>query len=71
MPTHVPAKSSSSSLVDAGQLGGLAADEHAAGLAAHLGGALDELGDLLGVDAVRRDVVEQEERVGAGSRARR
>ena len=43
-----------------GQLGGLAADERDAGLAADLGGALDELGDGLEVDAVRRDVVEEE-----------
>ena len=37
-----------------------------AGRAADLGGALDELGDLLEVDPVRGDVVEQEQRVGAG-----
>ena len=52
--------------VDAGQLGGLAAEEHAARGAADLGRALDELGHLLGLDRVRGDVVEQEERVGAG-----
>ena len=46
--------------VDAGQLGGLAADERAAGLAADLGGAFDELRDLLEVDPVRGDVVEQQ-----------
>ena len=51
--------------VDAGQLGGLAADERAPCGAAHLGCAFDELGDLLEVDAVGRDVVEQQQRVGA------
>ena len=47
--------------VDAGQLGGLAADERAAGLATDGGGAVDELRDLLEIDPVRGDVVEQEE----------
>ena len=37
--------------VDAGQLGRLAADQRAAGRAADLGRALDELGDLLELDA--------------------
>ena len=37
-------------------------------LAAHLGGALDELRDRLEVDPVRRDVVEEEQRVGAARR---
>ena len=52
--------------VDPGQLRRLAADERAAGLAADLGEAVDELRDLLEVDPVRGDVVEEEERLGAG-----
>ena len=48
-----------------GKLGGLAADERDARLAADGGGALDELGDLVEVDRVRRDVVEQHQRLGA------
>ena len=51
--------------VDPGKLRRLAADERDARLAADLGRALDELGDLLEVDPVRGDVVEEEERVGA------
>ncbi len=51
--------------VDARQLGRLAADQRAAGLAADLGRALDELGDLLELDPVRGDVVEEKERLGA------
>jgi hypothetical protein len=45
--------------VDAGQLGGLAADERDARRAADFGSALDELGDFLEPDRVRGDVVEQ------------
>ena len=52
--------------VDAGELGRLAAQEQASRLPADLGGAFDELGHLLGVDRAGGDVVEQEERVGAG-----
>ena len=52
--------------VDAGQLGRLAAEDRAAGGAADLGGTFDQLGDLLRVDRVRGDVVEEEERLGAG-----
>ena len=52
--------------VDARQLGRLAANERDARSAADLGGALDELGDLLEVDPVRGDVVEQDQRFGAG-----
>ena len=48
-----------------GQLGRLAAEDRAAGRAAHVGGALDELDDLLGVDRVGGDVVEEEQRLGA------
>ena len=36
--------------VDAGQLGGLAAEDRAAGRTADVGGALDQLCDLLRVD---------------------
>ena len=52
--------------VDARQLGRLAADQRAAGLAADVGRALDQLGDLLELELVGGDVVEQEERLGAG-----
>ena len=48
--------------VDARQLRRLAADQRAAGGAADLGGALDELGDLVELDVLGRDVVEEEER---------
>ena len=41
-PTQKPARSMSSSAVHAGQLGGLAAEQRAAGLAAAVGDALDE-----------------------------
>ena len=51
--------------VDPGQLGRLAADERDACLAAHPGGALDELGHLLELDPVGGDVVEEEQRIGA------
>src|SRR5205814_3581004 len=53
--------------VDARQLGRLAADQHAAGGAADLRRALDELCDLLEVDACGGDVVQQEERLGAAA----
>src|ERR671931_1660036 len=51
--------------VDAWELGCLAAEDGATGLAADGGCALDEVGDLLEVEAVRRDVVEEEERLGS------
>ena len=54
--------------VDPGQLGGLAADERAAGGAADFRGTLDELGDELRLDLVRGDVVEEEERLRAAGR---
>ena len=54
-------------LVDARKLRGLAADQRAAGGAANFGGALDELRHLFELDAVRCDVVQQEERVCAGA----
>ena len=53
--------------VDAGQLRRLAADQRDARRAADLGGALDELGDLLELDVGGGDVVEQEERLGAAA----
>ena len=49
----------------AGVLGGLAADERAAGLDARLGDALDDGGDPLGYDAAGGDVVGEEQRLGA------
>ena len=49
-----------------GQLRRLAAEDRAAGGAADVGGALDQLGDLLDVDRVGGDVVEEEERLGSG-----
>ena len=52
--------------IDARHLGGLAPEQRASGRAADVGRALDELRDLLEVEPVRRDVVEEEERVGAG-----
>jgi hypothetical protein len=52
--------------VDAGQLGGLAADQRAVGLAADLGRALDQLHDLLEVEPVRGHVVQEEERLRPG-----
>src|SRR5205823_10250402 len=52
--------------VDPRELGRLAPDQHAARRAAYLRRALDELGDLLWVDARRRRVVEEEERPRAG-----
>jgi hypothetical protein len=53
--------------VDAGQLGRLASDQHAAGRAAHLRRTFDEVGDLLELDVLGRDVVEEEERLGAAA----
>ena len=49
----------------AGVLGHLAADQRAAGLAAALGHALDELLDVVGVELADGDVVEEEQRLGA------
>ena len=50
--------------VDAGQLGGLAADERDAGASADLGRAVDELGHRLEIDVGGGDVVEQDQRLG-------
>jgi hypothetical protein len=52
-------------LHQAGVLGGLAADERAAGLDARLGDALDDRRDPLGDDPAAGDVVGHEERLGA------
>ena len=52
--------------VDAGKLCGLATENRAPRRAADVGGALDEVGDLLGVDRVGGDVVEEEQRLGTG-----
>ena len=52
--------------VDPRQLCCLAAQDRATRVATDGRRALDELGHLLGVDPVRSDVVEQDERVGAG-----
>ena len=46
-------------------LGHLAADERAPRLPAALGHALHELLDLVGVEPADRDVVEEEQRLGA------
>ena len=48
-------------------LGHLAADQRAAGLAAALGHAGDELLDVVGVELADGDVVEEEQRLGAGA----
>ena len=52
--------------VDARKLGGLATQDCAAGLAADLGHAFHELGDLRRVDPAGGHVVEQHQRVGTG-----
>ena len=52
--------------VDARQLGGLAADERAAGRPADGREPLHEVGNLLELEDARGDVVEEEERIGAG-----
>ncbi len=48
-----------------GKLRRLAADERAPRVAAHLRRAFHQFGDGLELDAIRRDVVEEEQRVGA------
>ena len=57
--------------VHAGQLGGLAADERAAGLLAAVGDALDHRLADGDVELARGEVVEEEERLGAARRRRR
>ena len=52
--------------VDPGQLRRLAAEEHASRIATDLRRTLDELRDRVELDLVRRDVVEEEEGLGAG-----
>ena len=64
-PVVEPATSYSSGLEEPGVLGGLAADERAAGGDARLGDALDDGRDPLGYDAAGGDVVGQEQRLGA------
>ena len=64
-PTAKPTRSNSPGLHGAGVLGHLAADQRAAGLAAALGHALDQLLDVVGVELADRDVVEEEQRLGA------
>ena len=54
--------------VEPGQLGRLAADERAAGLAAALRDALDHVGALLGGELAGAEVVEEEQRLGAHDR---
>ena len=49
----------------AGMLGHLAAHQCATGLAAAVGHALDQLLDVVGVELADRDVVEEEQRLGA------
>ena len=48
-------------------LGGLAAQQRAAGAPAALGDAFDDRGDALGHDLAHREVVEEEQRLGAGA----
>ena len=52
--------------VDTGKLGRLATEDRASCRAADVRSTLDEVGDLLGIDRVGCDVVEKEERLGAG-----
>ena len=64
-PVPAPATSYSSGPEQAGVLGGLAADQRAAGQHAALGDALDDGGDPLGHDLAAGDVVGHEQRLGA------
>ena len=64
-PTAKPTRSNSPGLHGARVLGHLAADQRAAGLAAAMGHALDELLDVVGVELADRDVVEEEQGLGA------
>ena len=60
MPSAKPGEVEVVGAVHVGQLGRLAAEQRAAGLAAAVGDALDDVGDALGVEAADRDVVEEE-----------
>ena len=64
-PVPAPATSYSSGAEQPGVLGGLAADQGAAGQPAALGDARDDRGDPLGDDLADRDVVGHEQRLGA------
>ena len=64
-PVVAPATSYSSGSIRPGVLGGLAADQRAAGLDAGLGDALDDRRDPLGHDPAAGDVVGHEQRLGA------
>ena len=48
--------------VHAGHLGGLAAEQHAPARLARLGHSGDDLGDMVGIELARGDVVEEEQR---------
>ena len=65
-PDHRPGEVELALPVDAGQLGRLAAEDGAPGFAADRRGAGDELGDLGEVERRSGNVVEEEERLGAG-----
>ena len=67
-PTEKPARSYSSSGIDAGMLGGLAAYQSAARLHAALGYALDDLGNLLRNVLAAGNVIQKDQRLGTGSR---
>ena len=58
-------RSYSSGRMHARVLGGLAAEQRAAGVPAAVGDPGDDLGDLLRHDLADGDVVEQEQRLGA------
>ncbi len=51
--------------VETGHLGGLAAEQRAAGSPAGLGDALDHLGEHVGIEHARGEVVQEEQRLGA------
>ena len=66
-PDARPGEIERARLHEPGVLGGLAADERAAGLATAVGDAADEGGHRLGVEPPDGDVVEEGERLGAGA----
>ena len=53
-------------LVEVGHLGGLAAQQGAAGLPAAFGNAFDQRGGLFGLELAHGEVIEEEEGAGAG-----